>query len=210
MVHSYGGVGRSYKVVVRTVQYEVVVHTVQYEVMVRTVQYDVVVHTVQYEVVVHTVQYEVVVRTVQYEVVVRTVQYEVVVCTVQYEVVVRTVQYEVVVRTVQYEVVVWTLMRGGAYCPVRGCMYSSVRSCDMRGYGMHGPIGDYRMIRHLYKYSIQNFHGKVFAHGSMRYRVDPSWWSHRAISGSSQCSMTGVCAILSVEYKRTLAANWKE
>ena len=41
-------------------------------------------------------------------------------------------------------------------------------------------------------------------------------WTHRAISRSSQCSMTGVtydvvCAILSDDsYKRTLAVNRKE
>ena len=43
---------------------------------------------------------------------------------------------------------------------------------------------------------------RAFAHGAMGRRIDPSWWTHRAISRSSQCSMTGVtkawvCAILS-------------
>ena len=42
---------------------------------------------------------------------------------------------------------------------------------------------------------------RVFAHGAMGCRIDPSWGG--AISHSSQCSMTGVskavvCAILSV------------
>ena len=40
---------------------------------------------------------------------------------------------------------------------------------------------------------------RAFAHGAMGRRIDPSWWTHRAISHS----MTGVtkavvCAILSV------------
>ena len=44
---------------------------------------------------------------------------------------------------------------------------------------------------------------KVFAHGAMGRRIDPSSWTHEAISHPSQCSMTGVtkavaCAILSV------------
>ena len=43
----------------------------------------------------------------------------------------------------------------------------------------------------------------VIAHGVMARWIDPSWWTHSAISHSSQCSMTGVtkamvCAILSV------------
>ena len=44
---------------------------------------------------------------------------------------------------------------------------------------------------------------RAFAHGAMDRRIDPSWWTHWAISRSSQCSMTGVtkavvCAVLSV------------
>ena len=44
---------------------------------------------------------------------------------------------------------------------------------------------------------------RAFAHGAMGRRIDPSWWTHEAISRSSQCSTTGVtkamaCAILSV------------
>ena len=44
---------------------------------------------------------------------------------------------------------------------------------------------------------------RAFAHGAMGHRIDPSWWTHWAISHSSQCSITGVtkavvCAILSV------------
>ena len=43
----------------------------------------------------------------------------------------------------------------------------------------------------------------AFAHGAMGRRIDPSWWTHRAISRSSQCFTTGVtkvmaCAILYV------------
>ena len=52
----------------------------------------------------------------------------------------------------------------------------------------------------------------------MGHRIDPSWWTHWAISCSSQCSMTCVTrAVLYVlscmwddAYKRTLAANKKE
>ena len=46
---------------------------------------------------------------------------------------------------------------------------------------------------------------RVFAHGAMCRRIDPSWWTHWAISCSSQCSTTGVtkavvCVILSMEW----------
>ena len=33
---------------------------------------------------------------------------------------------------------------------------------------------------------------RAFAHGAMGRRIDPSWWTHGAISRSSQCSTTGV------------------
>ena len=33
---------------------------------------------------------------------------------------------------------------------------------------------------------------RAFAHGAMGRRIDHSWWTHSAISCSSQCSMTGV------------------
>ena len=33
---------------------------------------------------------------------------------------------------------------------------------------------------------------RVFAHGAMGRRIDPSWWTHWAISHSRQCSTTGV------------------
>ena len=44
---------------------------------------------------------------------------------------------------------------------------------------------------------------RVFAHGAMGRRIDPSWLTHLAISRSSQCATTGltkavVCVILSV------------
>ena len=44
---------------------------------------------------------------------------------------------------------------------------------------------------------------RPFAHGAMGHQIDPSWWTHLAISRSSQCSTTGVtkaevCDILSV------------
>ena len=43
---------------------------------------------------------------------------------------------------------------------------------------------------------------RAFAHGTMGRRIDPSWWTHWAISRSNQCSTAGVtkavvCAILS-------------
>ena len=46
---------------------------------------------------------------------------------------------------------------------------------------------------------------RAFDHGAMSRRIDPSWWTHLAISRSSQCSTTCVtkavaCAILSVEW----------
>ena len=45
---------------------------------------------------------------------------------------------------------------------------------------------------------------RVFAHGR---RINPSWWTHWAISSSSQCSMTGVtkaviCTMWDGAYKR--------
>ena len=33
---------------------------------------------------------------------------------------------------------------------------------------------------------------RVFAHGEIDHRIDPSWWTHWAISRSSQCPTTGV------------------
>ena len=60
---------------------------------------------------------------------------------------------------------------------------------------------------------------RVFAHGAIGRRIDPSWGEPiELLSRSSQCSTTGltkavVCAILSVwddAYKRTLAAKPKE
>ena len=44
---------------------------------------------------------------------------------------------------------------------------------------------------------------RAFAHGAIGRRIDPSWWTHSAISRASQCSTTGVtkavvCVILSV------------
>ena len=43
----------------------------------------------------------------------------------------------------------------------------------------------------------------ALAYGAMGRRIDPSWWTHGAISRSSHCPTTGVtkavvCAILSV------------
>ena len=44
---------------------------------------------------------------------------------------------------------------------------------------------------------------RALAYGVLGRRIDPSWWTHWAISPSSQCSTTGltkamVCVILSV------------
>ena len=44
---------------------------------------------------------------------------------------------------------------------------------------------------------------RAFVHCAMGRRIYPSWWTHLAISPSSQCSTTGVtkavvCVILSV------------
>ena len=52
-------------------------------------------------------------------------------------------------------------------------------------------------------YNIANSVVRAFARGMMDRRIDSSWWTHSAISHSSQCSTTGVtkavvCAILSV------------
>ena len=33
---------------------------------------------------------------------------------------------------------------------------------------------------------------RAFPHGAMNRQIDPSWWTHLAISHSSQCSTTGV------------------
>ena len=58
---------------------------------------------------------------------------------------------------------------------------------------------------------------RAFAHGVMGRRIDPSWWTHYAISRSSQCSTTGVTrpryvlsCLWDVAYKRTIAVNRKE
>ena len=52
---------------------------------------------------------------------------------------------------------------------------------------------------------------RAFADGAVGRRIDPSWWTHRAIARSSQCSATGVTGRLWVDiYKRTLAVNRKE
>ena len=60
---------------------------------------------------------------------------------------------------------------------------------------------------------------RAFAHAVMGRRIDPSWWTHWAISRSSQCPTTGVTkavyiyvlsCLLDDAYKRTLAANRKE
>ena len=34
---------------------------------------------------------------------------------------------------------------------------------------------------------------RAFTHGAMGHRIDPSWWTHWAISHSSHCSTTGMC-----------------
>ena len=37
---------------------------------------------------------------------------------------------------------------------------------------------------------------RAFAHGAMGGLIDPSWWTHWAISRSNQCSMTGVSKVV--------------
>ena len=37
---------------------------------------------------------------------------------------------------------------------------------------------------------------RAFTHGAMGCRIDHSWWTHWAISHSSQCSMTGVTKVM--------------
>ena len=50
----------------------------------------------------------------------------------------------------------------------------------------------------------------MFAHGARGRRIDSSWWTHWAISRSSQCSTWYVLSCLcDGAYKRTLAANRK-
>ena len=55
---------------------------------------------------------------------------------------------------------------------------------------------------------------RAFARGAMGRRIDPSWWTHWAISCSSQSPTTGVTkAVVCLwddAYKRTLATNRKE
>ena len=46
-------------------------------------------------------------------------------------------------------------------------------------------------------------HGRASTYGAMGHRIDPTRWTHLAISRSSQCSTSGVskavvCAILPV------------
>ena len=41
---------------------------------------------------------------------------------------------------------------------------------------------------------------RVFAHGAMGRRIDPSWWTHSALSRSSQCSTTGVSCLCDGAY----------
>ena len=57
----------------------------------------------------------------------------------------------------------------------------------------------------------------ALAHGAMGRRIDPSWWTHWAISCFNQCSMIGVtktgmsyliCGMMHI--KEPLAANRKE
>ena len=56
---------------------------------------------------------------------------------------------------------------------------------------------------------------RAFAHGVMGRRIDLSWWTHWAISLSSQCFTTGVtkyvlCCLCENAYKITLDVNRKE
>ena len=45
---------------------------------------------------------------------------------------------------------------------------------------------------------------RAFTHGAMGRQIDPSWWTHQAISRSSQCSTTGstkavVCGMVHIK-----------
>ena len=90
---------------------------------------------------------------------------------------------------------------------IRRVVYGKVVSGSMMYYQVHWTS----------KWSEVSLHGRASAHGAMCRRIDPSWWTHWAISRSSQCPTTGVVTkvgvstILSVDgaYKRTLAANRK-
>ena len=58
-------------------------------------------------------------------------------------------------------------------------------------------------VRSLLRSEICSSVVRAFAYGAMDRRIDHSWWTHRAISRTSQCSTTGVikavvCAVLSV------------
>ena len=57
---------------------------------------------------------------------------------------------------------------------------------------------------------------RAFTHRVMGQWIDPSWWTHRAVSCSSQCSTTdnkghGMCyPVWDSTYKRILVANRKD
>ena len=57
---------------------------------------------------------------------------------------------------------------------------------------------------------------RAFTHGAMSHRIDPSWWTHWAISRSGQWRLVyqRLWYVLSYlwddAYKRTCAAKWKE
>ena len=59
--------------------------------------------------------------------------------------------------------------------------------------------------RHLYRGGARcSSVVRAFAHGAMGSRIYPSWWTHWAISRSSQCSMTGgmcypVCGMVHIK-----------
>ena len=78
-----------------------------------------------------------------------------------------------------------------------------------RGWGEGHLRGTYVNWLQLYSLVMVQFRSRcssvvrAFAHGAMGRRIDSSWWTHWAISRSSQCPTTGVtkavvCVILSV------------
>ena len=51
---------------------------------------------------------------------------------------------------------------------------------------------------------------RAFTYGAMGRRIDPLWWTHRVISCSSQCSMTGLTKACGMYYPVCGMMNIKE
>ena len=76
----------------------------------------------------------------------------------------------------------------------------------------NGSLDRSFMVDPLSYFSFQPvIHGKAFTHGAMGHRIDPSWWTHWAISHSSQVVVCTALSVGMVHIKNThLAGNWKE